>query len=405
MTLVSSIPTSNLLTEEVRKAYRASKLTVSRRISIYEADGVTLWRPDDMTDRLIDGSVTVDGDRDERRSLDGLTLFNKDGLLNQDSDGGFWYDKIIKAYRGLVYRDSNNVLRRFETQIGEFMIDSISDERFPKSVTVSGRDYTKKLLLDQFAVDTTFSAGQALDALVKTIATNGGISKYRLGASGITVSTAQTFARKTSRWEAIKSVCESLNVEVYFDPEGYLVTRIYDDVSTTAPSFELSMQDGYENIVDFSKSTSDSNIFNHIVVIGTSEEDTVTGYKFIAQLENNDPLSPTSIAKIGRRTYTHETASIASQAEANSLAARLLKVKQLEDFNLSFSTVCIPWQEANRVLGFEDPFSADTVPTRFLYTNFSIPLALGPMSGTGKRIVIVGLTESEQQGVDLELTG
>ena len=140
----SSIPTSSLVTEEVRQAYRANRLTVVRRIAIYESDGKTLWRPDDMQNRLIDGAVNVDSDRDERRSVD-LTLFNKDGLLNQDSEGGFWYDKIIKVYRGLVYRNAQNVLRRFEMQIGEFMIDSISDQRFPKSITVNGRDYSKKL--------------------------------------------------------------------------------------------------------------------------------------------------------------------------------------------------------------------------------------------------------------------
>ena len=55
------------------------------------------------------------------------------------------------------------------------------------------------------------------------------------------------------------------------------------------------------------------------------------------------------------------------------------------------------------MLGFKDPFSSDSIPTRFLFSNFSIPLELGPMSGTGKRIVIVGLSETEQEGIDLEL--
>ena len=112
-----------------------------------------------------------------------------------------------------------------------------------------------------------------------------------------------------------------------FDHEGYLVTRQYDDVSTTAPSFELTMDEGVENIVDFSKSTSDSNIFNHIVVTGTSEEETVTGYKYIAIRENNDPGSATSISKIGRRTFPFEVSYLNFQTEANSLADRLLRVK------------------------------------------------------------------------------
>lgn len=398
--MLSSIPTSSEITAEVRKAYTSSRLTVTRRIAIYEADGTTLWRPESFQERLISGSISVDFDRDERRSIDSLVLYNKDGLLNQDPDG-FWYDKIIKVYRGLIYFDSENVQRRFEIQIGEFMIDTISDARFPKSVSVNGRDYTKKLLLDQFSVDTSFPSGISLDVLVRTIALNGGISKFRLGATGATLGSAPTFARKTSRWEAIKSVCNGLNVEVYFDREGYLVTRFFDDVSTSAPSFELTMEAGKQNIVDFSKATSDSNIFNHIVVIGTSEEETVTGYKFISILENTDPDSPTCIQKIGRRTFTYEVSYITSQAQADDLALRLMKIKQLEDFALSFSTVCLPWLEPGRVLGFRDPFSSDSIPTRFLFSTFSIPLELGPLSGEGKRIAIIGVPESQQGGIDL----
>ena len=395
-------PTFSALTSEVRKAYLASKLRVTRRLAIYEADGTTLWLPLNFMDRLVSGSIAVEFDRDERRSLDGVVLQNKDGMLNIDSDGGFYYDKIIKVYRGLEYRNSSGVLRRFETQVGEFMIDNISEDRFPRSISLSGRDYTKKLLLDKFGVDTAFSSGRRVDEIVQVVATNGGIKKFRLGVPGLTVASTVTFARNSSRWESIKDMCSGLGVEIYFDREGYLVTRMFDDVSKTPPSFELSQEEGKENIIDFSRTTSDSNIFNHVVVTGTSEEETVTGYRFIASLENRDLTSPTCVQKIGRRTFPFEVSYLTSQSQTNDLARRLLKVKQLEDYQLTFSTVCLPWLEAGRVIGFQDPKASDTIPTRFLFSGFGIPLELGPMSGTGKRIVMAGVPEEDQEEVSLD---
>ena len=387
---LEALPVSSTVTQEVRRAYLQPRLFVTRRVSIYESDGTTLWRPENMQHRLISGSVSVSSDRDERRNLESLTLRNNDGVLSIDESGtGFFYDKIIKMYRGLNYIDSQGNYKRFEVQIGEFMIDSINDDRFPKHVVVSGRDYTKKLMLDQFAVDTSYAANSTLDTIVRTVAINGGIKKFRLGATGVTVSVAPTFGRTTSRWEALKSLCEGLNVEIFFDAEGYLVTRIYTDVATAAPYYTLSVSEGEKNVVDFSKSSSDSNIFNSIVVYGTSEEETVTGYKYIAYADNTDVNSLVSINRIGRRVFTDEIDYFTSQAQAQDYANRLLKVKQLVDYNLSFTSVCLPWLDVGQVIEFHDPFSPSTVPTRFMFSDFSIPGELGPMTGSGKRILPV----------------
>lgn len=365
------VPVSEEVTDEVIAAYKESRLIVSRRIAIFESDGETPWARD-VQPRLMGGDVSVDFSRDERRTIS-LTLDNSDGELNHDT-AGFWYDKIIKTYRGLVYRDAQGVKKKFECQTGEFMIDTISSDRFPSALSVSGRDYAKKLLLNQFAEDTAFPAGMSLDQIVKVVATNGGIKKFRLSVESVQIASNVVFAREASRWESIKTLCESLNVELYFDRQGYLVTRMYDDVATTPPRFRLTDDEGEQNIVDFSRSSTDTNIFNHVVVTGTSEEETVTGFKFISIAENTDPSSPTSIQRLGRRTFSYSVDYITSQQQADDLASRLLQVKQLEDFNLSFSTVCIPWIEAGRILEFKEPGIGDSVPVRFLFDTFSIPM-------------------------------
>lgn len=86
---------------EVISAVLDGVTSVTRRAEIYEADATTLWIPSADTPRLIDGSVSIDYSRDERRSLD-VTFDNADRVLNHNPDG-FWYDKIIKVFRGINY--------------------------------------------------------------------------------------------------------------------------------------------------------------------------------------------------------------------------------------------------------------------------------------------------------------
>jgi len=388
---------SAAINSEVREAYNAAEITTTRRIAIFQADGVTPWSPLNFGERAISGSINVDSERDERRTFT-LVLKNEDDLLDHDPSG-FWYDKVLKFYRGIKYRNALGEVKRFELQIGEFMIDSIESGSYPSNINVSGRDYTKKLLLDKLVADTSFGAGQKVDDIVKVLATNGGITKFRLGAGGVTVGSNAAFTRKMSRWECIRKMCNALNIEVYFDREGFLVTRKYFDVSTSAPTVTLSNESTKSNIINFSKSSSDSRVFNHIVVTGTSEEETVSGYKYIAIRENNDVNSPTSIAKIGRRTQETEVSYLTSQTAANALAARLFSVASLEDFSISFSMRAVPWLEVGEILEFIDDTDSDSVPTRFLFTSFELSLAIGPLSGSGKRIVIVG-TDTTPEGVD-----
>lgn len=91
--------------QEVINAIEAGRSKIIRSVQIYESDAETLWEPEGVVDtslRLVDGSVTLDYTREERRMLE-LTLENSDGSLRPNSQGGFWYDKIMKPYRGIEY--------------------------------------------------------------------------------------------------------------------------------------------------------------------------------------------------------------------------------------------------------------------------------------------------------------
>src|SRR5688572_3503030 len=149
------LPSQEIPPDEVIDALISGIVNVRRRAEIYEADASTPFDIPDWDSRLTGGEVTVDAFRDERRMCD-LTFNNYDNALKLDPYSGFYYDKIIKTFWGIRYYTVNGVLREWETQIGEFMIDQISEDYFPDEIKITGRDYAKKCLVSKLSNSMSF---------------------------------------------------------------------------------------------------------------------------------------------------------------------------------------------------------------------------------------------------------
>lgn len=292
---------------------------------------------------------------------------------------------------GFTWVESKDKVYEWETQTGEFMIDDISEDHFPSHLKITGRDYTKKLLTAKFAQATSFAQGSSLDETVRTIATNAGISKFKLGSGGIPIQALATFDRTTSRWEGLKSLCESHNVELFFGPDGYLITRPFRDPVLSPAGLTLSADSHRGNLVSYNKKSSSARIYNQVVVTGDNQDDASNGILYFGVAENHNPASPTSIENLGQIiTYFYTSSFFTSSQQCQQVAEAMLKIKALEDYQLAFSAVIFPWLEGGEVIEFQDPKPGVDEPTRFLLTNFDIPMALGPMSGNGKRVTIIG---------------
>ncbi|HEY6021564.1 MAG TPA: hypothetical protein VIY48_17260 [Candidatus Paceibacterota bacterium] len=568
------------ISDEVISAILAGVTHITRRCEIYESDGETLWLDTADTSRIISGSVTVDYSRDERRAFEAV-FENSDGVMSHNPDGGFWYDKIVKFYRGVTYEvnqpqpkiliiedisnnnknlarnlrkigftnivsktvttvddtegydivatasDSTamsaanaailqalytqgravfstgryntggqipfitgtqnktasdvwqvnkftadsplsdtwksynsystelgilpnaisseatpiawhvsqtiytalighntvggrwfhyqpNILqgenpnayvliangiewlyhyshtRTWEAQIGEFHIDIINEDNFPYQIKVTGRDGTKTLLGAKFTTATTFTAGTALDDLVKAIALAGGIKKFIGGSPGVVVNSDFSFERNTERWKAIKDICAANSVEVFFNAEGYLVTRPRRDPVASPPELILSTGGDEGNLATYSKSANDSRVYNTVVVTGTNADDVAGQELYQTVLQNTEPTSPTRVERLGPRQYFYTSSFFTSQEQVDAYALKLLKIVALEEFELNFSMIPFPWLEAGDIAEFIDPRAGEDEPRKYLISTLAIPLAPGPMSGTGKRVTIVG---------------
>ncbi len=370
--------------EEALAAILSPNSVITSRVDIYEEDATTLWMGNAP---LVDGSVSVDTARSERRHFE-MSLRNEDGALD-NYPGGFWYDKVIKPYRGVRYlteTESGFVETEWEAQLGEFLLDEIATDNFPLITRVKGRDQTIKLLEDELGQSTTFTAANSMETVIRALALNGGITKFLFPNTSNVLAKDYAFEGGTARWEAMTKIATAFSHELYFDGHGYLVLRPFRDPITSPVVVTFRTGPTAGNLAKFTKVANPSRLYNAVDVTGESTNQVPV----FARAENRNPASPTSIENLGRRkVYKYKSAFLDSELQANTLAASFLAVYGLESFVINWESIVMFWLEGSDIVDFVDPNPNPGDPTRFLLGDFNIPLGLGTMSSTGRRVQVV----------------
>lgn len=362
-------------TQTIYDEIHSPATNIRRRVDILELDGTTLWRYDAPT---VDGVVSVDASRQERRSLE-ITFDNRDGTLRH-SPLDLWYDKIIRPYRGVTLVDGSY----WEVPLGEFMIDAIDSESFPHTVNVKGRDRSKLLIVNEFTQTTTFTADKTLNEIVHTIATNAGIARFGFPTTGGPLLGKDfTFDRETSRAKALDDLTTPFAYEWYFDATGMMILRPFLD-PISSPSQYTFKSGPSGSIAHYKKATADTQLFNSILVY-SSRTDVIPVW---AVARNTVFGSATSIDKIGERVYPFKSAILETTEQCQELADKLLKTMSLDEYSVDLSSLVLPWLDAGNIIEFDDPDPDPNQPLRFLLHDFTIPLALTEMTASAKRLVI-----------------
>jgi len=305
--------------------------------------------------------------------------FNPESLTNSQGLSNF-------LGRAMEWLDAWEPIIDWETQLGEFMIDGISNNEYDDLINISGRDYTKRCLLSKFANSTGYTVGQNVGTIIRGIAVNAGISKFNLPVITDTLPRDVVYERGVERWTAMKEIADATNYEIYFDSEGFLTMRKYSDPLLTPATLRLSS--GPEgNLVSATNKASDSRLFNHVIVTGESSNSQIP--PVAAEARNILPSSPSSIQRIGDRVTEFKSNLVTTNAQAKELAETYLRISSLEEFELDFSSILLPWIEPGEILEIEEFRSGQYMPTRYLISSLSFPLDLGPMSGNGKRVTVV----------------
>jgi hypothetical protein len=394
------LPSLGYPIDRVVKELTGGLVRIYRRVEIYEADGLTKFDIPNWDARLITGSVTVDRERDEKRICE-FTLDNTDRRLNDEPNDGFWFDKILKCMWGIRYYDETaGMWKRWETQLGEFMIDRIDSDRFPNEVKVTGRDYAKKCIVSKLSNTLSFPIGTKVEDIIIALAANAGVTKFAMPATGQAYTKDLVFTRGTERWEVMQQIADSIGYEVFFRGDGRLTMQPYPDPSTDPLAWSFST-DGGGSLVSYSKSSNDSLIFNHIIVTGSTiggEPDelggAVTGNSVsqivFAEALNTLEGSPTRISRMGDRVQTYESDLFTTVDQAQDYADTQLRISSLEEYSVNFESLVLPFLDASQIVEIRQPTDDLYTPNRFLLSSFTIPMDLGPMSGTARRVTVVG---------------
>lgn len=140
-TIIGDVPTA-----EVIAAFEADVVSVKRWVDIYEADNTTLWRSQVAIE---EGTVSVDMSRGERRNFQ-CTLNDADDTLGY-GETGFWYDKIIKPYKGVKlpdYWEPSHI--RVPGVIGNYVSMTRAAPTTPTSVEMAVRATFDQVSVDRY---------------------------------------------------------------------------------------------------------------------------------------------------------------------------------------------------------------------------------------------------------------
>lgn len=321
--------------------------------------------------------------------------------MMRNQNGAFWLDIRLPQLTGtevrkflkrlLTYVRGYYGTRLWETQMGEYYIDRISEANFPNQIKVTARDATKKLINDKISRNVTFAVGTVLNDLVIGQASLAGIptSKMRFTMNSELLGTELSYDKGTTRWDIIKGALNSFNYEFFFDAFGNFVVRPFND--PTLSPIDFSFGTGPEgNLVSFEKAISDSRIYNWIQVTATPSDSDLNPIGYFGEAINIDPASPTNVDRIGNRVLNIDADWLISDTDCMLLAGDYLKISALESYELNFSSIYYPWLECGSIIEILDPDAYSFEPTKFLLDSINYGLGLGPMSATGKRITFVG---------------
>lgn len=309
---------SDALLETLAGPHRVQVQVTSRRGATVLYSGVP----------VIDGSVTVDGAAQCRRTLS-LTVparlstglyADRPALPDSPSHPLAAYGQELHVSYGVLYTDDSVEW----LQAGVFRIDSTSGSLTEgEAVQVTGRSREAFLIDARFLAPRTVS-GPSVTAIIDTLV------HEVLPSVEVVVSTSRdarvpTTTYDEDRWGAITSLAESIGAVVYADPWGRIVVA---DAPSTKGDPVWTVRAGQGGVlVSASSSSSREGVYNAVVVRGESPSGDFAPLQGVEYDE--DPTSPTRwgdphAGRFGMVPRHESYPTVSTVAQARAVARGLL---------------------------------------------------------------------------------
>lgn len=183
--------------------------------------------------------------------------------------------------------------------------------------------------------------------------------------------------------DLLNDLATTFHADIYYDMDGHLNVKKalnFDEYKNVQNQWDFRYGDA--EYISSQVNYQLKNVANYIYVIG---DNPMGGEIPVATAENNDPRSPLSIQKIGRKTRYFEKSTIYSYQEALDYANYILKQSCLLGNSITFTCSLIPHLELDNTFSLTDPFY-NYDREEFIITAITYPLGSGNMSITGSNI-------------------
>lgn len=183
--------------------------------------------------------------------------------------------------------------------------------------------------------------------------------------------------------DLLNDLATTFHADIYYDMDGHLNVKKalnFDEYKNVQNQWDFRYGDA--EYISSQVNYQLKNVANYIYVIG---DNPMGGEIPVATAENNDPRSPLSIQKIGRKTRYFEKSTIYSYQEALDYANYILKQSCLLGNSITFTCSLIPHLDLDNTFSLTDPFY-NYDREEFIITAITYPLGSGNMSITGSNI-------------------
>ena len=183
--------------------------------------------------------------------------------------------------------------------------------------------------------------------------------------------------------DLLNDLATTFHADIYYDMDGHLNVKKalnFDEYKNVQNQWDFRY--GEAEYISSQVNYQLKNVANYIYVIG---DNPMGGEIPVATAENNDPRSPLSIQKIGRKTRYFEKSTVYSYQEALDYANYILKQSCLLGNAITFNCSLIPHLELDNTFSLTDPFY-NYNREEFIITAITYPLGSGNMQITGSNI-------------------
>ncbi len=291
---------------------------------------------EEITNYIIEGSISVDKDRDIRRNFT-LTLDNPNNKFTPGENNLVWLDKRIRIYIGVNL--SGNTWEYIPQGVFVFNSPKATSKPGLRQVVLNGTD--KMGSWKKITTVLTIEAGVDIPTAIRAVL-NGVETNFNFDDCTEVTPYSLTYQPGTEVKKIVKELADFITWDIAYNVYGELRFKPHPSNINQVASVWTYQAENYTLYAGSEKTIDDSELFNHIFVIGASSQNATVS----AEAKDEDPNSPTSIPVIGDRLFLYNNGT------ADSLITTVELAQARADYELRKRMQYIEKQSIDMVSNF-----------------------------------------------------